>query len=169
MVSRTFVHSVSANLAYWRRRAMATDTEGLAALHKERHNLYRAIEAGLALDTTWRPAAELSLALRTLFEHYGYHQEWIDLLTRVLDRCPESDRILKARLIYELGLFLRLERRLDQARQRMNQALSLLDGDQPTMEAGMHHGLSTTYYHLRQYDLAEEHGRRALSIFQENP
>jgi tetratricopeptide (TPR) repeat protein len=161
-----FSYSVAANVAYWRRLAGRVAPADLPRLDRERHNLFRAAEIGLALDETWREAAELVCQLFELVEKRGYWREWMPVLERALLRCGPADLRLKARILSQLGHFFQMDRRLDAAlaahMEEEQIGLRLAD-DNLLAHARLH--LSEVYRHHGRYAEAERYGQAALRAF----
>jgi tetratricopeptide (TPR) repeat protein len=161
-----FRRSVAANIAYWRAQAGLSQPDQRSILDRERHNLFRAVEIGLALDECWRETAELMLQLFNLVERRGYGGEWLPLLEGAIGRCGPADLRLRGRLLDHFGLFCqragRLEAALAAHLEEEQIALQLAD-EELLAHARLH--LSEVSRHRGRYAEAEPYGRSALEIF----
>lgn len=164
--SPQFVQSVRANVAYWRRRTGRLDRPALAQLEVDRPNLLRAAEFGLALAETWRETADVILQTFPFVEQGGHWREWIPVLERALASCGPADLALCGRLLDQLGIFYRLDWRLEAAIQthRQEEQIGLEGGDERRL-AYARHNLSEAYRQRGQYEQAEGVGRAALDGF----
>jgi tetratricopeptide (TPR) repeat protein len=162
-----FSRSVAANLAFWRGQAGRVTPRSLGRLDGERHNLFRAVEIGLALEETWRGAAELMVASFDFVERRGYWREWLPLLRAAVARCSPADLALKGRLLDQLGLIYQFERRLDAAlaTHEEEEQIGLALGDRFRLAHARLH-LSEVYSHQRRYGEAERYGRAAQADFE---
>ena len=113
--SHQFAHSVAANVVYWRQRTKELAHNNLSTFDRDRQNLYRAVRFGLQLAETWQETAELILQSFVLVEKRGYWGEWIPILERLFDKCPEGNLALRGRILDQLGIFHRYNRQLDKA------------------------------------------------------
>ena len=168
MASEIFAHSVAANLSYWFERARPWGDETLHALDPERHNLLRAVQFGLGLESTRGEAANLMLQIYPLIERRGYWRRWIPLLENALAKCSPEDHELAVHLLDRLGQCYRLDRQwaksLERHRQEEDLAQQLGDG---RLLAKAQLNLSQTYWSEREYDKAEVLAEQALEGFEQ--
>jgi tetratricopeptide (TPR) repeat protein len=165
--STQFSRSVAANVAYWHSMAQLPAEQKIRALDGERHNLFRAAEFGLALADTWSQATDLILDCYELILYRGYCQEWIPVLERVLEDCPENKPGIRITLYHQLGNLYRLERRFEMAIEkhgREEQLAIALKDDFYIARANSNQ--CKTYYLLRQHDDAERRALAALAYYQ---
>jgi tetratricopeptide (TPR) repeat protein len=150
-----FVASLRAALAFWQPRL---DVEPAPRLDPERHNLFRAVQFGLALPATRARAAEVVAAAFPFVRARGYWREWLPLLEQaraVGDELPPAAHI---RLLNRLGFLRRLNRKLDDALIAHREALAVArcSGD-PVQLAWTHAYLGRALCEARHYADAEEH------------
>jgi len=165
--SAQFTRSIAANVAYWRTKTRLPAEQKVRALDNERHNLFRAAEFGLGLSETWPEATELILDCYELIHYRGYCQEWIPVLERVLEKCPEDRPDIQIRLCHQLGNLYRTERQFEMAmaRHRTEEQLALTLQDEGHM-ARANYNQSKIYYQLREHDDAETRSLTALAYYQ---
>jgi hypothetical protein len=108
--SQKFAGSVAANVAYWRARLDDTSDESLKSIDFDRVNLYRAIEFGMGLPSTWHDTARLIVDCFSFIVQKGYYRDWIPLIDKVASCCAEEDLALKGRLLDQLGIYYRRNR-----------------------------------------------------------
>ncbi len=167
MATVKFVRSVAANLAYWNGKITESEDPTLREVIPESQNIYRAIEFGLALDSTRFQAAELIVALEALIEPSGAWRSWQLLIQDSLRRCGNSDQFLTLRLLDLSGVCYRKLRNWNAAR------AAYLEEERVALELGVadhvaraHHGLGTLYWRMREYDTAMHYSLLALAEFQ---
>jgi tetratricopeptide (TPR) repeat protein len=161
--SEPFVHSVAANVDYWRQHTRQLAERDFGAFDSDWPNLARAIQFGLALPLTWQPTAELAVWLFDFVERRGYWREWICVLEQLLERCPDEQLRQRGLLLNQWGNFLRLDRRLPEAIQAHRQAEAIMcELPDSYQTALMRYALSEDYRHRRQYTEAECWGLAAL-------
>lgn len=156
-----FVISIDNAFHYWRQR-LETD---LAGVDRERHNLYRAIQFGLAHPTTTTGAAELALALYPLVMARGYWREWQPLLRQALDYCCPQDPRLRVSLLDFLGQAQRVSGKVDAAIASHEAAAALAEllGDPFTLSEA-YHFLARAHLDARHYALAEQYAQAVLDL-----
>jgi len=164
--SQKFAGSVAANVAYWRARLDDTSDESLKSIDFDRVNLYRAIEFGMGLPSTWHDTARLIVDCFSFIVQKGYYRDWIPLIDKVASCCAEEDLALKGRLLDQLGICYRRNRQIEAAiathldEERIGE---LLDDESRKAFARMQ--LSTAYWRQRNYALADEYGIAAMEGF----
>jgi tetratricopeptide (TPR) repeat protein len=166
MPSAHFVRSVSANVAYWTEQTSRFDSDGIRAVDRERHNLYRAADFGLGLEETWPATAELVLQSYPLIDERAYSRDWITLLELINKNVPHDDLTLKGRVLGQLGTLYRRRRLLDKALaiHLEEEQIGFRSGDKERI-AFAHLHLAYVHYRLRQYDQAGKQAQDALATF----
>jgi tetratricopeptide (TPR) repeat protein len=156
-----FVISIDNAFHYWR---LQLDAD-LAAVDRERHNLYRAIQFGLAHPTTLTGAAELALALYPLVMARGYWREWAPLLRQALDTCCPQDPRLRVRLLDFLGQAQRVSGEVEAAIASHEAAAALAELlDDPFACSEAYHFLARAHLDARHYPLAEQYAQAVLDL-----
>lgn len=166
--SAQFTQSIAANVVYWQQRTKVLSDKNLAALDRERRNLYRAARYGLHLAETWHQTAELLLQSFVLVERRGYWREWIPLLEQLLAKCAEEDLPLRGRILNQLGLLYRHNQQFEAslaAHQEELQIGLLLKDKWRQAHACINSGVVYRLQH--QYDKAESCIVNAQKLFQE--
>jgi tetratricopeptide (TPR) repeat protein len=158
---------VSANLTFWRGKIAESEDATVQELIPEGLNIYRAIEFGLALENTWRQAAELIAELEPFIEPSGAWRSWLALLQKAIARCGPREQELTLSLLNLCGLCYRKLREWDAS------LAAYLEEERMALEMGAdehvaraHFGLGTLYWRLREYDTAADYAQRALAGFQ---
>lgn len=117
-----FVHSVQAALAYWQRRLEDAPPHELDA---ERHNLYRAIQFGLAHHDTQTTAAEAATRAFSFAHDQGHWQEWLRVMEQASPVCARLEAPAQFWFLTRLGNLRRLTRDLNGALRAHREALQL--------------------------------------------
>jgi tetratricopeptide (TPR) repeat protein len=156
-----FVAGIDNAFHYWRQR-LESD---LPAVDRERHNLYRAIQFGLAHPGTAAAAATLALQLYPLVMARGYWREWQPLLAQALHGCCHDQPRLRASLLNFLGQAQRVSGRVEAAIASHRAAAALAETlDDPFALSETYHFLARAYLDARDYPLAEHYARAVLDL-----
>lgn len=166
--SRQFHNSIMASLSYWREITKEIGDHGIKQLDKERQNLFRAVEFGLALPQAWRMTVDIALQTIPLINRRLYRREWIPVLEDLLKQYPEGNPRMKFNLLIQLGRLQRLELQRDQAVKTLEGAEDL------AKQMGDQHALAQAYYQIgrahsdaRRYQKADSYIKSALDILDE--
>ena len=161
-----FIHSVAANIAYWRQQTADLSEDNLAQIVHERQNLYRAVEFGLGMTETWPETVELILQALPLIDRRGYWHEWIPLLEKARDSCGDGDLHIYGRILDQLGILYRRNQQLAQAIATHEEEALIGQRLQDKWRlAHAHINLGSVYRLQRRYDDAEKHILLALENF----
>jgi tetratricopeptide (TPR) repeat protein len=156
-----FVAGIDNAFHYWRQRL---DSD-LPAVDRERHNLYRAIQFGLAHPGTASAAATLALQLYPLIMARGYWREWQPLLAQALHGCCHDAPLLRASLLNFLGQAQRVSGKVEAAIASHRAAAALAGSlDDPFALSETYHFLARAYLDARDYPLAEHYARAVLDL-----
>ncbi|MDT8304434.1 MAG: tetratricopeptide repeat protein [Anaerolineae bacterium] len=156
-----FVASIDNAFSYWRLRLEAD----LAGVDRERHNLYRVIQFGLAHPTTVTGAVHLALALYPLVLARGYWREWAPLLRQALDHCCSQDLRLRVSLLDFLGQAQRVSGEVEAAIASHEAAAALAETlDEPFALSEAYHFLARAHLDARHYALAEQYAQAVLNL-----
>ena len=166
--SPQFAESVSANIAYWREKTRLPVREKVNRLDRDRHNLLKAVEFGLALEATWSDTVELVLDCFELIIYQGYCDEWIPILESMLAKLPQKDHGNRLRIYHQLGNLYRAERRFDKTfrTHEYEEELATQYGSSIDV-ARVNTSIGKTHFLLRQHDDAEKRARIAQEILQD--
>lgn len=165
--SPQFVESVTANLDHWRERTTTLAEQQFGAFDVDWPNIMRAVRFGHRLPALWAIVADLALSLFNLAERRGYWREWTPVLEALTRTCPPEDYGRRGQLLYQIGNFRRLERRLPEAVAAHREAENILRaGGDEIQTALMRYALSEDYRYQRQYEEAERWGLAALNDFE---
>jgi tetratricopeptide (TPR) repeat protein len=156
-----FVTSIDNAFHYWR-RLLVTD---LGAVDRERHNLYRAVQFGLAHPATLSAAATLALQLYPLVRARGYWREWQPLLAQALQYCCHEEPRLRAGLLNFIGQAQRVSGKVEAAIASHEAAAALAEmlGD-PVDLSEAYHFLARAHLDARHYPLAEQYAQVVLDL-----
>lgn len=165
--SPAFLHSVAANLDYWRQRTQNLPESQFSELQADWPNLVRAVNFSLDLPPLWAPTSDLALQMFEFVERRAHWRDWINVLERVRAAAASQPQPLSWKLLDHLGYLYRLDWQIPAAVEahRAAEALALEAGDQ----AGVAHArfnLCEDYRYQRDYTPAEALGQSALEIFQ---
>jgi len=164
--SSQFVESVIANLKYWQARAANLSERQFDTLDVDWPNIVRAVQFSLRLLNAQPLATEFALQMFNFVEQRGQWQEWAAILEGLVRNCPPNEQRRRGQLLYQLGNFRRLERRLPEALEAHRQAEALMaEWGEPKDSALMKYALSEDYRYQRSYDEAERWGVAALTGF----
>jgi tetratricopeptide (TPR) repeat protein len=156
-----FVASIDNAFRYWRQR-LVTD---LAAVDRERHNLYRAVLFGLAHPATASAAAALALQLYPLVMARGYWREWQPLLAEALRYCCHDEPRLRVSLLNFLGQAQRVSGRVEASIASHLAAAPLAETlDDPFALSETYHFLARAHLDARHYELAEQYAQSVLDL-----
>ena len=163
--SPAFDRNIRAALAYWQDKLAG---ETVAAIDRDRHNLHRAVEFGLAVPVTERAAAEVAAAAFPFVFASGYWREWLPLMERAAT--IHSRLLPKAafRVLTRLGQLRRLNRKLEEALAAHRQALALArELEEPLLLAEAHYHLGRALRDAYLYEQAEQHLQAAWQIVEQ--
>ncbi|MFW6184928.1 MAG: tetratricopeptide repeat protein, partial [Chloroflexota bacterium] len=161
------VQSMAASVAYWQQRLQTADEAELSALNRERRNILSAIEFGLRLPQTLRPAAALTLQTYPMVRSAGYVAEWIPIFEWAASLIDPVDGALQRQLWNRVGQFYHAMRRLDEAvaaHQWVAHSAREAGDEQTEAEAFLH--LAEDYREQRDYAQAHQYAQQALQRFQ---
>lgn len=169
MATKAFITIIERSLDHWQQLTSDLEDETAAPrLDQERHNLYQAVEMGLALQQTWPEAAAVALQAFPLAERRGYWQEWRTVLQRALAHADPDETHLQCQLLNKLGQLYRLSRQLPEAVAAHEQALELAEKlGSSRLRVETHYNLAEAHLRNRAYDEAEAHGDMALRLLDE--
>lgn len=165
-VDEQFVQSAAASVVYWQQRLQTADEAELSALNRDRRNILSAIEFGLRLPQTLRPAAALTLQTYPMIRSAGYVAEWIPIFEWAASLIGPVDGALQRHLWNRVGQFYHAMRRLDEAvaaHQWVAQSAREAGHEQAEAEAFLH--LAEDYREQREYPQAHRYAQQALQRF----
>ncbi|MCA9875646.1 MAG: tetratricopeptide repeat protein, partial [Anaerolineales bacterium] len=126
-----------------------------------------AVRYGLHLTETWQQTAELILQSVLLIEKRGYWNEWIPIMERTLEKCPDDQLWVRGRLLDFLGIFYRYNRQLDQAYKTHQDELQIGEAVQDSWRiAHASINLAAVCRNLRRFAEARNYLLSAESAFQ---
>ena len=164
MPTPSFLNGVKANLEYWQVYTRDADP-GYKALDADRHNLYRAVQAGLSFPDTQPAATQLALELFSYIELGSYWREWMMVLDRAL-ALESHPAPVRCRLLNQSG-FLHMHTRQFSEALRAHEAAKEMaaQGEMLDELAEACFGLCQVYYFKHAYAEAESYGQRALETY----
>ena len=141
------------------------DDQAIEDVDRERQNLFRAVQHGLALPLTWEMTAEIALQVIPLINRRLYRLEWIPVLEQLVIQSPADHQQMKFALLTQLGRMQRLEQKRDSAMETLQEAMDLARqlGDQQAL-ARAYYNIGRVHLDAREYPDAERHSQRALEI-----
>ena len=164
-ISNEFTESILAGLAYWQEATREIDDQAITALDRERQNLYRAVQHGLALPQAWDITAEIVLSAIPLIIRQLYRQEWIPVMEQLVRHSPTGRQETNFDLLIQLGRLQRLQQNRGSAMKTLQEAEAVAG----QLEDGQ--ALARAYYNIgrlhldaRHYPAAEEASQGALEI-----
>lgn len=160
--SAEFLRSVRTALTYWQERLAH---EPAPKLDPERHNLYRAVQFGLALPGTQLTAVEVAVDAFPFIYARGYWKEWLPVMERASGALLELGPTSKFWLLTRLAQLRRLNGRLKDALQAHQRALAVAKqtGEQLLL-AEAHFQLGRVLRDARRYPEAKEQLQAALEL-----
>jgi tetratricopeptide (TPR) repeat protein len=163
-----FVSAIMASLDHWQEQTYNLDDPTIVELDKERQNLFRAMQFGLALPQAWETAAAVAVQAVPLVNRRMYRTEWLPVLRRLLERVPAGQIEWRIRLLVQYGRLLRMQRQLDYALEIHQEALALaIELDDAHLLALATYNLGRVYLDKRQYQEAERYSRAVIAILGE--
>jgi tetratricopeptide (TPR) repeat protein len=118
-----FHQLVIANNRYW----LKCVQENVKVSLREAPQMLKALRYALSLPEAWEPARDLMLRLNPLMIRQGHGIAWEDLLIRGIKRSSERQDPAEIELRLGLGNFYRLQGRLSEARDCLQEALVLCE------------------------------------------
>lgn len=162
--SPQFIRSTQAAISYWHKRTQELDDKAIHQLDADRHNLFQAVQFGLALPQTWHNTAEVVLQLFYLVQRRGYWQEGMVLLEQAVAVCPDEQLSLKFELLSRLGQLQRFSQQLQTAIETHLQAHALAQQIDDREILGISNlNLSEDHLRCRDYAATERYGQTALT------
>ncbi|NUM47475.1 MAG: tetratricopeptide repeat protein [Anaerolineales bacterium] len=162
MTSPLFLRHILANLAFWREQMGELEDRAIAHLEEERHNLYKAIEAGLSFPASQGVTIQLIFDLFEFIELRRHFHDWIVVLNRALQTNPPD--LVKCRLLNHLGFVHALLGNLPEAMAFHHQALALSQAsDNRREEMNANFGQGHVHFYRMEFDQAESFARLALA------
>lgn len=156
-----FVQGLNAALSYWQERI---GREPPTRLERERHNLYRAVQLGLALPGTQPLAAEVATGAFPFIYARGYWREWLSVMERAARTQDASfhgatwQSVSRFWLLTRLGQLRRLNGRLSDAVRCHQEALDVArETTQSPLIAEGQYQLGRALRDARRYAESEEH------------
>lgn len=161
-----FGRSVAANIQFWIGRTSDAGWKDLERLDGDRHNIYRAIEYGLAYPQGWPDTGQLLLQCALFVERRGHGGEWLSLFNQAVGQCGKEEQPLKCRLLNRLGQLHRQQREWDAALASHQEALAIarhINSD--FLVAHSLYFLSAVHVNRGSFVEAERLGHEALAMF----
>ena len=160
-----FVQSLDAALAFWREQI---DSEPPARLERERHNLYRAVQLGLALPVVQRAAALVATSAFRFVYACGYWREWLPVMEQAASVAATAPSEARFWLLTRLGQLQRLNGKLADAVRAHRDALDVARKmEEPLIIGEAHYHLGRTLRDTRQYVEAEKQLRAAEEVLEQ--
>lgn len=164
----TFPASVRANVAYWQRwTADLLELGDVVPFVRERENIKRAIVIGAEFSEVVEESAELLLNLFRFIEQLGYGQAWTPLFNKLTIRYPTRHTNTLCQLHNRLGQLYSGDWQLVLAAEQHQRALQVAQQlNEDTQIGQSHFHLCVLHWRQKDYQKANQHGRKALQAFQ---
>lgn len=164
--SPSFVKAIAANLAYWQAQTKALDEARILKLQPDYPNMFRAIKLGLNLPSMHQATAVLVIQCFPYVERGTQWQEWIPIITRLLNTPNQLDPVLRIKLLNLLGQLYRLNRQIESAFATHQRAKNIAQQNNNLFGiAEANYQLSINHRLARSYDEAQAFGEAALATF----
>lgn len=164
-----FTRITERSLNSWQRKLQNVDESHLRTLLPQQELLYQAVYKGFSLESLWEKSADVALAAVFLIDRFNLSRQWLPLLERILESCPNANPYRRCHLLNIIGQSYRElqtskshDKALELHKESFRLATQLKDR---FLQAQAHCQLAADYFWINQFGKSEEHSQKALQLF----